>query len=154
MGRTQAVPGWRSVLPVRMQTRSGLMVVVYPPVIDLLPTPRVATPAARAFTSTTLTFPVPAHVTTVFRMDHFFGWSFSRQTQISRQILYQVCGHVRKKKLRYPPPDQTRSYVRLVFLIIYNTADMSCPSIVATFFYHTPGPCNHNKSVVINVVVT
>jgi len=51
----QAVPGWRSVLPVRMQTRSGLMVVVSPPAIALLPTPLVAAPAGRAFTSTTLT---------------------------------------------------------------------------------------------------
>jgi len=52
----QAVPGWRSVLPVRMQTRSGIMVVVCPPVIALLPTPPVAAPAGRTFTSTTLTF--------------------------------------------------------------------------------------------------
>ena len=39
------------VLPVRMQTRSGLMVIVCPPVIALLPTPPVAAPAGRAFTS-------------------------------------------------------------------------------------------------------
>ena len=48
--------GWSSVLPVRMQTRSGLIVVVCPPVISLLPTPPVTAPAGRAFTSTTLTF--------------------------------------------------------------------------------------------------
>jgi len=43
MGRTcKWSRGWRSVLPVRMQTRSGLMVVVCPPVIALLPTPPVA----------------------------------------------------------------------------------------------------------------
>jgi len=57
MGRTcKRSRGWRSVLPVRMQTRSGLMVVVCPPVIALLPTPPVAAPAGRACTSTTLTF--------------------------------------------------------------------------------------------------
>ena len=56
MGRTcKRSQGWRSVLPVRMQTRSGLMVVVCPPVI-VLQTPPVAAPAGRAFTSTTLTF--------------------------------------------------------------------------------------------------
>jgi len=57
MGRTcKRSQGWRSVLPVRMQTRSGRMVVVCPPVIALLQTPPVAAPAGRAFTSTTLTF--------------------------------------------------------------------------------------------------
>jgi len=57
MGRTcKRSRGWRSVLPVRMQTRSGLMVVVCPPVIALLSTPPVAAPAGRACTSTTLTF--------------------------------------------------------------------------------------------------
>jgi len=56
MGRTcKWSRGWRSVLPVRMQTRSGLMVVVRPPVIALLPTPPVAAPAGRTCTSTTLT---------------------------------------------------------------------------------------------------
>jgi len=50
MGRTcKWSRGWRSVLPVRMQTRSGLMVIVFPPVIALLP---VAAPAGRACTST------------------------------------------------------------------------------------------------------
>jgi len=57
MGRTcKRSQGWRSMLPVRMQTRSGLMVVVCPPVIALLQTHPVAAPAGRAFTSTTLTF--------------------------------------------------------------------------------------------------
>ena len=56
IGRTcKRSQGWRSVLPVRMQTRSGVMVVVCPPVIALLPTPPVAAPARRACTSTTLT---------------------------------------------------------------------------------------------------
>jgi len=52
----QAVPGWRSVLPMRMQTISRLMVVVCPQVIARLPTSPVAAPTGRAFTSTALTF--------------------------------------------------------------------------------------------------
>ena len=47
---------WRSVLPVRMQTRSGLTVVVCPPVIALFSTPPITAPAGRAFAFTTLTF--------------------------------------------------------------------------------------------------
>jgi len=54
MGRTcKWSRGWR---PVRMQTRSGLVVGVFPPVIALLPTPPVTAPAGRACTATTLTF--------------------------------------------------------------------------------------------------
>jgi len=49
MGRTcKRSRGWRSVLPVRMHTRSGLMVIVCPPVIALLSKPPVAAPAGRA----------------------------------------------------------------------------------------------------------